>query len=116
MMEESATIPGEVTAEPDVLEIIAWHSAIEVPGVVQMERDAVEEFFSGKPVSIIVENGQVTVDLHIMAAPDQSLLKLGRKVQYEVTRAIQNMIGMPVAACHVHIEDVIYPQKESPEK
>ncbi len=115
-MEESTTIPGEVTVEPDVLEIIAWHSAMEVPGVVQIERDAVEEFFSGKPVSIVVQNGQATIDLHIMAAPDQSLLQLGRKVQYEVTRAVQNMIGMPVAACHVHIEDVLYPPSEPSEK
>jgi uncharacterized alkaline shock family protein YloU len=66
----------------------------------------------GKSVGVHVDAGKVTVDLAIVAGPDISLLRLGRAVQYEVTRAIQNMIGMPVGAVNVHIEDVVYPRSE----
>ena len=53
------------------------------------------------------------VDLHLIAGPDMSLLQLGRKVQYEVTRAIQKMLGMPVETVDIHIEDVVYPESTS---
>lgn len=67
---------------------------------------------TGRSVVVQVNEGKVSVDLHIIAGPDQSLLKLGRSVQYEVTRAVQQMIGMPVEAVNVHIEDVMYPEAE----
>jgi uncharacterized alkaline shock family protein YloU len=112
---ETQTIPGMVTVEPEVLETIARFSALNVPGVVQLVEKDVDRILGlpGKSVLVQVDAGKVTVDLSIIAGPDISLLRLGRAVQYEVTRAIQNMIGMPVDAVHVHIEDVVYPQAEN---
>lgn len=111
---ETAIIPGMVTVEPEVLETIARFSALSVPGVVQLVEKDVDRILGlqGKSVGVQVGEGKVTVDLSIIAGPDISLLRLGRSVQYEVTRAIQNMIGMPVAAVNVHIEDVVYPKSE----
>ncbi|HOU13185.1 MAG TPA: Asp23/Gls24 family envelope stress response protein [Anaerolineae bacterium] len=112
---ETQTIPGMVTVEPEVLETIARFSALNVPGVVQLVEKDVDRILGlqGKSVLVQVNDGRVTVELSIIAGPDISLLRLGRAVQYEVTRAIQNMIGMPVDAVHVHIEDVVYPQVEN---
>ena len=111
---ESGIIPGMVTVEPEVLETIARFSALSVPGVVQLVEKEVDRILGlqGKSVGVHVDAGKVTVDLSIVAGPDISLLRLGRSVQYEVTRAIQNMIGMPVDAVNVHIEDVVYPRAE----
>jgi len=111
---ETGTIPGMVTVEPEVLETIARFSALSVPGVVHLVEKEVDRILGlqGKSVGVHVDAGKVTVDLSIVAGPDISLLRLGRSVQYEVTRAIQNMIGMPVDAVNVHIEDVVYPQSE----
>ncbi|HQE91901.1 MAG TPA: Asp23/Gls24 family envelope stress response protein [Anaerolineae bacterium] len=111
---ETQTIPGMVTVAPEVLETIARFSALNVPGVVRLVEKDVDRILglAGKSVLVQVNDGRVTVDLSIIAGPDISLLRLGRAVQYEVTRAIQNMIGMPVDAVHVHIEDVVYPQAE----
>ncbi len=114
-VQEENAVPGRVTVETGVLETIARLTAVNVPGVVRIAEKDVDRLLGlpGKSVAIRVQEGRVTVDLHIIAAPDRSLLKLGREVQYEVARAIQQMIGMPVDAVNVHIEDVVYAEPES---
>lgn len=114
-METVNAIPGAVTVEPEVLETIAKLAALEIPGVVRIAEKDVDRFLglTGKSVVVLVRDGRVTVDLHIIAGPDISLLRLGQTVQYEVTRAVQQMIGMPVDAVNVHIEDVVYPEAEN---
>jgi uncharacterized alkaline shock family protein YloU len=111
---ETDTIPGAVTVEPTVLETIARLTTLEVPGVEGIAERDVDRLLGvvGKSVAVQVKDGRVLVDLHIVAGADQSLLQLGRKVQHEVTRAVQQMIGMPVEAVNVHIEDVVYPETE----
>ncbi len=114
-MDTSQIIPGVVTVEPEVLETIAKLATLEVPGVVRIAEKDADRFLglSGKPVAVMVKDERVTVDLHIVAGPDISLLRLGQAVQQQVTRAIQQMIGMPVVAVNVHVEDVVYPQPEN---
>jgi len=110
---ENRVIPGKVTVEPGVLETIARLTTKNVPGVVKIaEQTDVERFLglSGKSVQVHVLEGRVSVDLHIMAEPGISLLQLGRLVQQSVTEAIQKMIGMPVEAVNVYIEDVLFAQ------
>ncbi len=107
-------IPGSVTVEPTVLETIARLTTLEVSGVEGIAERDVDRLLgvAGKSVAVQVKDGRVLVDLHIIAGPDQSLLQLGRKVQHEVTRSVQQMIGMPVEAVNVHIEDVKYPEPD----
>ena len=113
-MVETKEIPGAVTVEPEVLETIARLAALEVPGVVRIAKKDVDRILgTGKSVCVLVKEDAVAVILHIVAGPGISLLRLGQTVQYEVTRAIQQMIGMPVKSVDVHIEDVVYPQPES---
>lgn len=110
---ESRVIPGKITVEPGVLETIARLTTKDVPGVAKIaEQTDVERFLglSGKSVQVRVAEGRVAVDLHVMAEPGISLLQLGRSVQQNVTQAIQKMIGMPVEAVNVYIEDVIFPE------
>lgn len=110
---ENKTIPGKVTVEPAVLETIARLTTREVPGVAKIaEPTDVERFLglSGKSVQVRVAEGRVSVDLHVMAEPGISLLQLGRSIQQSVTQAIQKMIGMPVEAVNVYIEDVVFPE------
>ncbi len=107
---QNIAIPGKITVKPEVLETIAWLAALNVPGVVQLAETDLDRLLSlgGKSVSVQVREGRVWVDLHIIAAPNYSLLQLGRTVQHDVTRAIQEMIGMPVEEVNVTIEDVAY--------
>lgn len=112
MNSEQQKIPGVVTVKPEVLETIASLTSVQVPGVVRLAEKELDRFLgiSGKGVEVEVREGRVTVNLHLIAEPNRSLLRLGQSVQYEVTRAIQEMIGMPVEAVNVYIEDVAFPE------
>ena len=114
------SVPGKVTIAPEVLVTIAQLTTQDVPGVCQMSEDwtrEVNRFFGnmrvGDGVQIQVRDSQVSVDLYIIADHDVSMLQLGKRIQVEVTRAIEELVGMDVSEVNVHIEDVRYPPAES---
>jgi uncharacterized alkaline shock family protein YloU len=104
---------GTVRISPQVLSTIARLTTLSVPGVLRMYRDlpgGVDRLLKGRGVGdgvrIEVVDDAVTVDLHIVAASDVSMFDLGREIQARVARAIKDMVGMPVLAVNVHIENV----------
>ncbi len=104
---------GAVRISPQVLATSARLATLAVSGVVAMHRalpSDVNRWLKGKSagdgVRIQVVDDAVSVDLHITAAKNVNLYELGREIQARVSRAIQDMIGMPVLAVNVHIEDV----------
>lgn len=105
---------GSVRISPEVLVTIARLTALAVPGVAGMYTDFpsnVDRFFRGRGssdgVRIQVVDNAVSVDLSLVAYSDTNLLEMGQAVQQQVSRAIQTLVGMPVLAVNVHIEDVI---------
>jgi uncharacterized alkaline shock family protein YloU len=70
----------------------------------------VDRLLKGKGASdgvrIQVVDEAVSVDLYIVAAQDVNLYQVGREIQTRVARAIKDMVGMPVLAVNVHIENV----------
>lgn len=116
-MEQQQKVPGKVTVEPIVLETIARLTAQNVEGVARIAQKTDVERFLGigrKSVEVrLDDDGQVSVDLHLLAEPDISLLRLGRSVQREVQEAIQKMIDMPVKIINVYIEDVVFPESDT---
>jgi uncharacterized alkaline shock family protein YloU len=104
---------GTVRISPQVLATIARLTALAVPGVGRMYRDLtsdVDRFFRGKVatdgVRIEVADNAVAVDIYVVAKPHTNLYELGRKVQTDVSRAITEMVGMPVISVDVHIEEI----------
>jgi uncharacterized alkaline shock family protein YloU len=116
-MEEPPTI-GKITIAPAVLETIARMTALAVPGVVRMTPPVGIQRMLGieNGVQIVVEDGVVKVELFIVAKQKENLLRLGRKIQAEVSRAIQDIVGMPVETVNVHIEDIYSGKKPGKEK
>lgn len=117
-MEEK--VPGKVTIAPEVLVTIAQLTTQELPGVRQMSTDwtrDVNRFLGnmrvGDGVQIRVDDTRVGVDVYIIVESDVSMLQLGRRIQAEVTRAIEETVGMEVKEVNVHIEDVHYPPTQS---
>jgi uncharacterized alkaline shock family protein YloU len=104
---------------PEVLVTIAQLTTQEIDGVHEMStawtRD-VNRFFGnthvGDGVQVHVDGNQVKVDVYIIVEHDVNMLHLGRTIQSEVTRAIEEMVGMEVRAVDVHIEDVYYQHEE----
>ncbi len=109
-------VPGAVTIDPEVLETVARLTAQKVEGVLRLaEKSDVEKLLGLGHKSVEVEvrdDGAVAVEVHIIARPNLSLLHLGREVQQEVIRAIQQIIGMQVLEVNVYIEDVDFSVEE----
>ncbi|MBN1640083.1 MAG: Asp23/Gls24 family envelope stress response protein [Anaerolineae bacterium] len=108
-------VPGTVTIAPEVLVTIAQLTALDVDGVREMSAGwtrGVNRFFGnehvGDGVQIKIEGDQVLVDLYVIVEHDVNMLHLGKRIQEQVTRAIEDIVGMNVRAVNVHIEDVSY--------
>ena len=106
--------PGTVRIAPEVLATIAALTAQAVPGVVRLEGGLADDL--GKligrggrslhGVKVTVVGSEVWVELHIIVKPDVSMYQVGHEVQQSVAEALQTMVGMPVHAVDVYIEDV----------
>ena len=116
----SESVPGTVTIAPEVLVTIVRLATEDIPGVHSMStawtRD-VNRFFGnanvGDGVQTRVQGERVSVDLYVVVEPDANMLALGRRIQAEVTRSIEDLLGMKVQDVNVHIEDVFYPPVEA---
>ncbi len=104
---------GTVRISRQVLVTIARLTTLSVPGVVRMFRSlpsGVDRLLKGRGVGdgvhVEVVDGAVLVDLHVVAARKTSICELGREIQAHVSRAITDMVGMPVLAVNVRVEDV----------
>ena len=108
---------GAVTIHPSVLVTIARLSAVSVPRVCRMSGRAPGRILgagtTGEGTRVVVEDHAVTVDLYVIVDSGASMLEVGRAVQGGVTRAIQEMVGMPVREVNVHIDDVQFPRPPS---
>ncbi len=116
-MEENS---GLVMISPQVLTTIARQATLNVPGVVSMSpgisfNRLLKRGKGRQGIRVAVEEGTVSIDLFIIVEPQANMLRLGQEIQREVTRAIQDLVGMPVREVNVHIEDVI-PQKRGEEE
>jgi len=104
---------GTVRISQQVLVTIARLTTLSVPGVVSMFRalpSGIDRLLRGKGASdgvrVSVVDGAVLVDLRIIAARKISICELGREIQNRVSRAIIDMVGMPVLAVNVRVEGV----------
>ncbi len=107
---------GKVTIAPQVLLTIARLSTLATPGVAAMSstfagsvgrllrRERLDE-----GIKIQVEDDIVYLDLYIIVEPNVNLLELGRQIQHDVARAINDMLGMHVGEVNIHIQDVVTP-------
>lgn len=110
---QSARAPGKTTIAPGVLVTIARLTALSIPGVVMMAPtpSSVDRFLrrgSGEGVHVEVKDGVVSVDLYLILKKDTYVRDVCRKVQSEVARAIEDMVGMPVERIDIHVEDIHY--------
>jgi uncharacterized alkaline shock family protein YloU len=109
---------GKTTVSPDVLITIARLSALSVPGVSRLApiTGGVNRFFTrgaGDGVRIETEENTVFMDMHLVLKQDVNIREVSRNVQKQVTRAIQEMVGMDVGYVNIHIENIDYEDDEA---
>jgi uncharacterized alkaline shock family protein YloU len=103
---------GKVTIAPNVLVTIVQKTAASVPGVARMcdNMPGVKRLLGlhtvGDGVEVGVADDCVTVDVYLIARRGVDLLRMGRQLQRQVTRAIRDIVGMDVREVNVHIEDI----------
>ncbi|HLF27150.1 MAG TPA: Asp23/Gls24 family envelope stress response protein [Anaerolineae bacterium] len=96
---------GRVTVAQQVLDAIVQLTTLNVPGVARLgARHALRP--SGDGVHVEVNDNHVVVDVYVIVAPEVNLRDVGRTIQTEVARAMQEMVGMEVDTVNVHIQDV----------
>lgn len=105
--------PGTTTIAPSVLVTIARLTALGVPGVIGMSPipGGVNRLFrrgGGEGVRIEVDDNIVSIDLYLTLAHETNVREVSRKVQAEVARAIEHMVGMTIERIDVHIEDIAF--------
>ena len=103
---------GKVMIAPNVLVTIVQKTATSVPGVHKLDEGVpgVKRLLGlhtvGQGVEVGVADNEVSVDVYLVARRDTDLLQMGRKLQGDVTRAIEDIVGMDVREVNVHVEDV----------
>ncbi len=110
--------PGKTTVAPEVLITIARMAALSVPGVSAMApvSGGVDRFFRrgmNEGIRITIHEGVVTGDIYVIVKDGVNIREVGRNVQEQVARAIQEMVGMDVVQLDVHIEDIEYEATEA---
>lgn len=100
---------GRITIAPQVLVTTARLTALAVPGVARLVAPpGVGRLFNTEGVRIQIDDDSVYVKIYVMTEPGVNLLGIGRKIRTEVTRALENMVGVEVEAVDVYIEDVAF--------
>lgn len=117
MEEKHDRAPGTTTMAPGVLVTLAKFTALSVPGVAAMapKPGGVNRIFrrgSGEGVQIEIDEECVCIELFLILESDTNVRDVSRKVQTEVARAIQEMVGMAVTRVDVHIEDIHFNPEE----
>lgn len=103
---------GKVTIAPNVLVTIVQKTAGATQGVDRLSDNVpgVKRFLgletADRGVQVGVADSKVSVDVYLVARRGINLLQMGRELQQEITRAIEDIVGMSVQEVNVHIEDV----------
>lgn len=103
---------GKVSIAPNVLVTIVQKTAGAMPGVDRLSDNVpgVKRFLgletAARGVQVGVVESNVSVDVYLVARRGIDLLQMGRQLQSEITRAIEDIVGMSVREVNVHIEDV----------
>ena len=117
-MNTNEELIGTTTVDPDVILTIIRLAALGVPGVCRMASgpagidDLVKKYYS-EGVKIDVEDHTVYVDLYLVLFRDVDLRTTARKIQKEVVRSIEDLVGMNVGRVDIHIEDIVVKTKET---
>jgi len=104
---------GKTTIAPEVLITIARLTTLSVPGVSRlcidppgMNRIFKRNYVEG--VRIEVKEDLVYIDIYVALLKDVNMREVSRNIQQQVSRAIEEMVGMQVGWVNIHIEDIDY--------
>jgi uncharacterized alkaline shock family protein YloU len=108
---------GRIEVVPEILITIAQRAALRTHGVMQlaeipstMTRRFSRHMRRDGILLELSENGTATFDLFVIMDANVNIMDASRKLQASIVEGIDNMVGIPVNAVNIHVEDVIYPE------
>ena len=111
---------GRIEVAPGVLAMIALNAAQRVEGVSKMApipadvaRLFRKEVRQDGVLLQVGDENQVKIDIYVIMDPHVNIMEASRNIQKAVSEAIDTMVGIPVDAVNVHVEDVVYTQGEA---
>lgn len=117
-MEEQRESMGRIEVAPEVLATIAHYAVRRVDGFSQMAPipPHIASMFRRATrqdgiVLDIVDN-RARFNIYVIMEPQVNVLEASREMQTAVTEAIDTLVGIPVDAVNIHVEDVTYAQGE----
>jgi uncharacterized alkaline shock family protein YloU len=105
---------GKITVAPEVLVDIVRQAALYTDGVVKMASvpPRVDRIFrrlvTAEGIELEIREDSVVIDLFLVVRA-VDMLALSHKVQQEIIRTMDRIVGIEVDAVNIHIEDVAYP-------
>jgi len=102
---------GRTTIAPAVLLTITRLTVLAVPGVARLADvpGGVNRLLQrgvNEGIRVEVSETSVSLEVHVVLAPESNALEVAHRVQAEVARAVEETVGMAVSRIDVHIEDV----------
>ena len=103
---------GKVTIAPNVLVTIVQKTSMSESGVVQLcdnvpgVKRLLGMHTASQGVAVSVADNRVAVNVYLIARRGVDLLQMGRNLQGEITRAMQDIVGMEVREVNIHIDDI----------
>ncbi len=117
--QEQLESAGRIEIAPEVLTTIAHYTTLSVEGVNKLAsvppdmgrllRRAVRQ----DGILLNYTEGRLTFDIYVYMNPHVNVLEASHNVQAAVVEAIDKMVGIPVDAVNVHVEDVVYALDET---
>jgi uncharacterized alkaline shock family protein YloU len=118
--DSSATPNGDqrfaIRVAPEVLALIVRRAAESVPGVVRLAENGPRMrlwrrgwAYAKNGIRLAVEDGRARISMHVVIERDRSLQAVGGAVRDAVVKAIETLVGMPVATVDIYVQDVDWP-------
>ena len=117
-MSETYESVGRIEVAPEVLVTIARYAVQRVEGLQQLAQvpaDIARLFQRGLKqdgVLLDLSENKVRFNIYVIMAPHVNRLETSRTIQNVVSEAIDTMVGIPVDAVNVFVEDVHYSKGE----
>ncbi len=107
-MSDKPRVAGSTTIAPEVIETIIKMTASETKGVNRIYSNS-----SNPGVKLKIEDHIVNADVYVILDHRQNTLKVGKKLQHDISRAISESIGMQAGSINIHVEDFDFPAAEN---
>ncbi len=117
--QETLESVGRIEIAPEVLTTIARYTTLSVDGVnalAPVPADVSRIFrraIRDEGILLHYSDGRLTFDIYVLMDPHVNVLETSHRIQEAVIEAIDKMVGIPVEAINVHVEDVIYALDEA---